>query len=117
MINTGKYGELQAAQYLRRKKWSILSANFSCRLGEVDLIASNASYIAFVEVKTRDVHSIAQPLEFVDANKQRRLIQTAKLYLSQHPSSLQPRFDVIEVYTKDNKMVKLNHLEDAFRLN
>lgn len=117
MINTGKYGELQAAQYLRRHKWNLLSSNYACRLGEVDLIISNATYLVFVEVKTRDIFSIAKPLEFVDANKQRRLVQTAKLYLSQHPTTLQPRFDVIEVYTKDNKMVKINHLENAFQLN
>lgn len=116
MVDMGKYGELCAARYLRDHKWHLHGANFHSRFGEIDLIASNSSFLIFVEVKTRDAASIAAPREFVDVHKQRRIIQTAEYYLSCYPAVLQPRFDVIEVITKQGKAVKINHIENAFEL-
>ena len=121
MINTkllGSWGEEQAAIYLRKKKYKILAMNFRCRFGEIDLIASNRKYLVFVEVKLRKSDSFAAALEFVDRNKQDRLRTTAQLYLSQNPSNLQPRFDVIEVYAPEGVQTQkpiINHMEDAFQ--
>lgn len=114
MINTGQYGELCAAQYFRKKKWEIRAANFRSRFGEIDLIVSDGHCLVFVEVKTRDASAIAAPMEFVDLHKQRRLVKTAQYYLCRCPTGLQPRFDVIEVLTRQGEMVRLNHIENAF---
>ena len=121
MINTkllGSWGEEQAAIYLRKKKYKILAMNFRCRFGEIDLIASNRKYLVFVEVKLRKSDTFAAAHEFVDRNKQDRLRTTAQLYLSQNPSNLQPRFDVIEVYAPEGVQTQkpiINHMEDAFQ--
>ncbi|MDE5984789.1 MAG: YraN family protein [Eubacterium sp.] len=114
MNNKGKLWEIEAANYLRKKKYKLLFANYHSRFGEIDLIVCNKKYICFVEVKQRDSNSIAQPREFVTAQKQRRIISTAQLYLSQNQTNLQPRFDVIEIITKDNKIISAKHLENAF---
>jgi putative endonuclease len=53
----------------------------------------------------------------VDFRKQNRLRTTAEIYLSEHPTDLQPRFDVIEIYAPDGVETQkpvINHLEDAF---
>ena len=71
----------------------------------------------FVEVKLRKSDKFAQALEFVDRKKQARLRTTAEIYLSQNPTDLQPRFDVIEIYAPDGLDTKkpvIYHLEDAF---
>lgn len=114
MNNKGKLWEIEAANYLRKKKYKLLCANYHSRFGEIDLIVCNKKYICFVEVKQRNADSIAQPREFVTAQKQKRIISTAQLYLSQNPTNLQPRFDVIEIITKDNKIISVKHLENAF---
>lgn len=116
MIDRGGYGELCAARWMRKKKWTILAANFHSRFGEIDLIAEDGHSLVFVEVKTRDVSSIAAPREFVDLRKQRRLAKTAAYYLCCHPTELQPRFDVIEVWTKQGRLLELNHIKNAFEL-
>lgn len=116
MNNKGKLWEIEAANYLRGKKYTLLEANYSSRYGEIDLIVKNKKYICFVEVKQRDVNSIASPGEFVDFGKQQRIITTAQLYLASINTNLQPRFDVIEIYTKDNKLNSIKHLENAFEL-
>lgn len=114
MNNKGKLWEIKAYDYLRKKRYTLLETNYTTRFGEVDLIVKNKKYICFVEVKQRDVSSIAQPKEFVDFRKQQRIKATAQLYLAKNDTNLQPRFDVIEVYTENNKIKSIKHLENAF---
>lgn len=116
MNNLGKLAEIKAAQYLRKKKYTLIDVNYSCRFGEIDLIVSNKKYIVFVEVKMRNENSIAKPMEFVDEHKQNKMIATAKMYLSQYKTDLQPRFDVVEVFCDDNRIKSVKHLENAFTL-
>lgn len=113
----GPWGEAQAADYLRRKGYSLVAANYRCRFGEIDLIVKNRRYLVFVEVKLRKNADFAQAREFVDYRKQQRIRATASMYLSRYPTSLQPRFDVIEIYAPqgmETKKLTINHWEDAF---
>lgn len=113
----GAWGEALAAEYLRKKRYQILEANFRTRIGEIDLIASNRQYLVFVEVKLRKNADFAMAREFVDYRKQGKIRSTAQLYLAYHPTQLQPRFDVIEIYAPEGMETKspvINHLEDAF---
>lgn len=112
----GRWGEEQAAQFLRRKKYRIVGMNYSCRFGEIDIIAQDSRYIVFVEVKLRKNAAFAQAREFVTAAKQRRVRTAAQLWLSVNACEKQPRFDVIEIYAPDGagKNISINHIEDAF---
>lgn len=116
MNNKGKLWEIEAANYLRKKKYRLLEANYTTRFGEIDLIVCNRKFICFVEVKQRDRNAIGAPCEFVDKPKQNRIISTAQHYLATHSTKLQPRFDVVEVYTDNNKINSVKHLENAFDL-
>ena len=83
-----------------------------------DLIVKNRKYIVFVEVKLRKNASFARAGEHVDFRKQNRLRTTASLYLSENPTDLQPRFDVIEIYAPEGTGTvrpEISHLEDAFQ--
>jgi putative endonuclease len=116
MNDLGKIAEMKTANYLKKKKYTLVEYNYTCRFGEIDLIVKNKKYIVFVEVKMRNENSIASPCEFVDKSKQRKIIATAQLYLAQNHTNLQPRFDVIEVISADNKIKSIKHLENAFTL-
>jgi len=94
----GRWGEALAAEYLRKKGFRILEAGWRCRFGEIDLIAADRKYLCFVEVKLRKSAAFGGAGEFVDRRKQEKLRATAELYLTQSPTKLQPRFDVIEIY-------------------
>ncbi|MBQ7740140.1 MAG: YraN family protein [Eubacterium sp.] len=123
MNTLGMLAEREAARYFLKQKYVLVSHNYSSRFGEIDLIFkkknrfSKNGYIVFVEVKMRDVDSIAQPKEFVDASKQQKIIMTAKDYLMKNPTSYQPRFDVAEVFYENNSIKSINHLENAFTLD
>lgn len=114
---SGAWGEALAAQYLRKKRYKIIASSYRCRFGEIDLIATNNKFLVFVEVKLRKSDKFAEGREFVDFYKQNRLRATAEMYLSQCETTLQPRFDVIEIYApQGTSTVKpvINHLEGAF---
>ena len=113
----GRWGEALAADHLRRAGYQLLAANWRSRFGEIDLIAADQNYLCFVEVKLRKSAAFGGAGEFVDRRKQDKLRLTAELYLSQHPTRLQPRFDVIEIYAPqgaDTKAPRVRHIENAF---
>ena len=115
---SGAWGEAIAAEYLRKKRYTLLAAGYSCRFGEIDLIVSDRRYIVFVEVKLRKSASFAKAMEYVDRRKQDRIRISASMYLSQNPTDLQPRFDVIEIYAPEGTATvrpEIRHMEDAFQ--
>ncbi|MBE6778793.1 MAG: YraN family protein [Ruminococcaceae bacterium] len=116
-ISKGAAGEVLAARFLREKGFTIIGANYRCRHGEIDIIAQDDTYIVFVEVKTRRSDSLYTPREAVNTTKRHRILQTAALYLSNHATTLQPRFDVIEVVTSPASPMtveEIDHLIGAF---
>ena len=114
----GIWGEELAARYLRKKRYEIVAAGFRSRFGEIDLIVQNRKYLVFVEVKLRKNADFARAMEYVDRKKQDKIRVTASMYLSENPTKLQPRFDVVEIYASDGVNTarpQINHMEDAFQ--
>ena len=116
-LKTGLRGEQLAARYLREKKYTILAANYSTKLGETDIIAltKDEKTICFVEVKTRSPGQMLSPSEAVDAGKEARLRTNAAAYMKRvKADSLNIRFDIIEVLLHDLFTADINHIENAF---
>ena len=114
----GAWGEAKAAEFLRKKRYTLVAAGYHCRFGEIDLIVKDRKYLVFVEVKLRKNANFAQALEYVDRRKQERIRVTASMYLAENPTKLQPRFDVIEIYAPQGISTmnpEIYHLEDAFQ--
>ncbi len=113
----GRWGEGLAANFLREKGFRIQAANWSCRFGELDLVAEDGQYLCFVEVKLRKSAAYGTAGAAVDRRKQAKLRTTAELYLAAHPTGFQPRFDVIEIYAPqgvETLRPQLNHITNAF---
>lgn len=116
----GRYGEAAAAEYLRKKGCRVLGMNYRTRLGEIDVIAADRRYVMFVEVKLRKSAAFAEAREFVTYAKRQRLAAAAEEWLQNNPQTLQPRFDVIEIYAPDGvdtKKPTIHHWENAFTLD
>lgn len=114
----GAWGEAQAAEFLRKKHYTLVAAGYYCKFGEIDLIVKNKKFLVFVEVKLRKNANFARAAEYVDHRKQDRLRITASMYLAENPTKLQPRFDVIEIYAPQGTLTpepEIHHLEDAFQ--
>lgn len=119
---TGDIGEDAAVKFLKKKGYKTVARNYVTPHGELDIIAENNEYIIFAEVKTRDIRrnpKYGRPSDAVNKAKQRRIIYSAKIYLSKHPSKKKQRLDVIEVLKSEDGNGKvtvsdINHIENAF---
>ncbi len=111
----GKAGEQYVCGYLRNKGYDIVCTNFSGRYGEIDVIAENEKYIAFVEVKTRKQNSLVSGLESITEAKLKKVIRTAAEYLSKHNIDKQPRIDCVQLAVRDcdGEVIDMRYIENA----
>ncbi len=99
---TAGRGEEGAVAYLRDRGYRIITRNWRCRLGEIDIVARDGETLVFVEVKSRRSSAFGTPQAAVDGRKQRKLSLVALQYLQNGRVKPGPaRFDVVAVTVKD----------------
>jgi len=92
----GRRFERASAALLASHGLTIVTQNYRCRAGEIDIIAREQEVLVFVEVRARGNLRYASAAASVDARKQRRLQATAAHFLLQFRGSPPAcRFDVI----------------------
>ena len=93
----GDFGEQAAASFLEKRGFRIIERNYLVRGGEIDIVADDGGTLVFVEVKTRSSLKFGLPSEAVNHKKLEHMRCAAELYLSEHPTDAEIRFDVVEV--------------------
>jgi putative endonuclease len=114
--NLGRRGEKLAMQFLKKLGYGIVTTNYRCTGGELDLIALDGDELVFVEVKTRRSEEAADVEEAVNPVKQRRMAFAAKHYLACKPAAQDRpcRFDILGIVCEDDRNTTVRHLPDAF---
>ena len=114
----GRVGERLAREHLERLGYRVVAGNYRTRFGELDLIVCDATWLVFVEVKTRRTGAMESAVQAVSPTKQRRVRAMAAAWLveaTERPRSRELRFDVVAVTVdRDGRLVRLDHLEAAF---
>ena len=110
----GRKGEALAKAHMEAAGYEIMDENWVFGKAEIDLVAYKDKQIIFTEVKTCTGSGFGQPEDFVDARKQKLLVQAADgyIYLMNHQGEV--RFDIISILFDRNNNYKLKHIEDAF---
>ena len=119
---TGNAGEDAACELLMQSGYYIVARNYRAAHGEIDIIAENDKYIAFVEVKTRDEKNVARygsPHLAVNLKKRKNIVSAATVYRKMRRSEKIYRFDIIEVYVCHDPVTgagsyRLNHMKGVF---
>ena len=112
----GRWGENRCRRYLKSKGYRAIARNFSCPLGEIDLIAAdNEGRIVFVEVKTRRNEDHAEALLAVNRSKQIRMARAANHFIKTYNIKNKPlRFDVVTVILNTKGPATIRHYENVF---
>jgi len=106
-------GENEVASYLAKQGFTILTRNYTKLYGEIDIIASKADVIAFIEVKTRTYHYL-NPAEIITPSKQKKIIMTAHSFIASHDYHDKVyRFDVAFVTVVDEN-ISIEYIDNAF---
>jgi len=113
----GRQAEQLAFDYLAEQKLSSVARNFRCRGGEIDLIMLDGDCLTFVEVRYRASNSFTPASHTVDHHKQRKIIQTAAMFVARNGrfSMYTMRFDVVAIEGIDTPTIRW--IKDAFRPN
>jgi putative endonuclease len=112
MNSVGREGEREVLRYLADRGYGILETNYRWSRREVDIIASKAGVIAFVEVKKRNGSLFGTGLESITEEKKRRILSVARHYI--HTRGMygrNVRFDVVSIDDGE-----IRHVENAFQM-
>jgi len=93
----GDTGEEVAAHFLRARDYVVLSRNYRCSAGEIDLVCRDGETVVFVEVKTRRGLAFGIPEEAVTARKLARLAAAGQHYLQGQSPETDWRIDVVAI--------------------
>ncbi|MGH4015598.1 MAG: YraN family protein [Pseudonocardiaceae bacterium] len=111
----GRRGEDLAAEYLTAAGLVVLSRNWRCRDGELDLVATDRERLIVCEVKTRSGTGYGEPSEGVTAAKAARIRRVTASWLRAHRVGwCEIRFDILAVLYPQDGTATVEHLRGAF---
>lgn len=105
---TGTAYEDTAVLFLKKKGYQILSRNYYCKYGEIDIIARDGNYLVFIEVKYRKNGNAGSPEAAVSYQKRKHLWQASKMYLVNEIGNMEIpcRFDVVAILGKQIHLIQ-----------
>lgn len=114
MADTGRQAEQAALEYLQRQGLRLLTRNYRCRGGEIDLVMEQGPCLVFVEVRYRSNPRFGGALESVDWRKRAKLVLAAQHYLQSQRANRPARFDVI-TFDAEGAAVRIKWVQNAFQ--
>ncbi len=118
-INAGQHSENIACDYLQQQGLQLVSRNFHCRFGEIDLVMQDQKTLVFVEVRYRRNAAFGGALASITIKKQQRLLSTAKVFLQKNKkyAAMDMRFDVFAIEGNLTEPSNINWLQNAIEAN
>lgn len=112
----GHCWETRAAEFLSTQGLCILTRGYRCRLGELDIIASDGASLVIVEVRARSRTHKGSAIATIGPRKRRRIVNATRHYLMKHPAwfSKPIRFDVVAIDEIETSEPVLNWIPNAF---
>jgi putative endonuclease len=99
----GQWGEEQARRYLEVRGCRVVTTNWRCTAGEVDLVVQDGEWLAFVEVRTRRGQVYGTPEESITAAKLARMAAVAKSYVYEQEWEGDWRLDVVAIQVRSGQ--------------
>ncbi len=109
-LQLGRRGERLAAKLLTVKGLELLTRNWRCRSGELDLVMRDGMTLVFVEVKTRRHRGNRRPAANLSSRQRQRNFRAGELYFRRiGQPNLVYRFDLVEVVLDRRRLVDIRH--------
>lgn len=91
----GSDAEQIAVSYLQRRHLVLVTQNYRCRFGEIDLIMRDGSALVFIEVRMRSHEKFGGAAASITSSKQTKILRTARHYLAELNHEPPCRFDAL----------------------
>lgn len=108
----GASAEAEAVAALLAADYDIVDRNWTCEVGELDVVARDGDILVFVEVRSRADAEHGHAAEMISPGKRFRVTRVARAYLAlRQPTFEECRFDVVCITGGTIDIIK-----DAWRL-
>lgn len=113
--DAGDQGEADALRHLQASGLTLITRNYRCPGGELDLVMLDQQTLVFVEVRFRRDRHFGGALASINSRKQQRLLLAAQRFLQTHREyqKLRARFDVVSLEGNAGTPT-LQWIKDAF---
>lgn len=105
----GKQAEEFACQYLLNQGLTLVTPNYRCRTGEIDLIMKDADEWVFVEVKYRKSSQYGQAADYFHSSKRKKFESALQQFMHEkklNPNMIAHRIDLLAIDGKDVQWLK-----------
>lgn len=111
----GQDAEQCACDYLQQQGLKLVTKNFRCKLGEIDLVMHDANVLTFIEVRCRNNTDFGSGAETINYKKRTKIIKTAQHYLQKYNllEKTACRFDVVSI--EAHQQLKIEWIKNAFQ--
>ena len=112
---TGKRGEQIAVDYLRNKGYVVITTNWHCTYGEIDIVAQLQDTLVFVEVRSRRTETTETAFASITPRKRERMVNSAYVHLDvqELPEETDWRIDVVGIALPRFGSPIIDHVENA----
>jgi len=107
----GDRAEEIACHYLSQQGLQLVTRNFRCQQGEIDLIMRDGDSLVIIEVRFRQSAKFGGAIESITHKKQSRIIAATQYYLLTQPIDCPIRFDVVAMSSHTD----INWIKNAFQ--
>ena len=111
----GQIGEDMAAEYLIKNGYIVRERNWRLNELEIDIVAEKGNRIIIVEVKTRALDAMVNPLDAITPAKIRHMVNAANAYMRYNHLPHEVQFDIITIVGDNRENAQITHISDAFR--
>lgn len=114
-LTTGERGEALAVRYLKEQGLTVLSTNWRCREGELDLVLTDGRTLVICEVKTRTSDNYGTPAEAVDDAKAARIRRLARRWRTRYQvANVETRYDILAILWPSGETPQVKHHKGVF---
>jgi putative endonuclease len=112
----GREAEACALKHLQQQGLRLITQNWLCKRGELDLVMLDGDTVVFVEVRYRRHAGWGGALESVDVRKRGKLILAAQFFLQKESrwADSPCRFDVVAINGDPGSAPPLDWVKNAF---
>lgn len=108
----GTRGEDLATAFFIQKGFRLVTRNWRCRLGEIDLIVEKEGVVHFIEVKTRRTLTYGRPEEAINGLKLRHIERTVEAYIAAAKQQFRGyQVDALAIMILPNNTMEYSYIE------
>jgi putative endonuclease len=116
-LELGRRAEDLAAAHVEKLGWQLLSRNFSCKLGELDIVAidKKEKELVVVEVRYRTYSEMQSPSDSIGPKKLRTLVNAGRVYVNDLAWTGPWRIDLVGITAfprEPERQWQIEHIKD-----